>query len=155
MTAIGSWQVGEALPVGGFAVDREDLARYAQVSGDHNPIHWDQCSAVRAGMPDVVAPGLLLTGLALAELTHVLGGAAALAGYTARFLRPLPVPADTAARVDVAGTVYAVHAGLAQVRLTLGCPAGSVAVIDVDIAGPRTSDRPPTPPGAECREEAS
>ncbi len=41
------------------AVTREQLALYADASGDHNPIHLDAKFAKEAGFPSVIAHGML------------------------------------------------------------------------------------------------
>lgn len=41
------------------SASRADLIRYAAVTGDFNPLHWDHQSAVAAGFPGVVVHGLL------------------------------------------------------------------------------------------------
>jgi len=47
---------------------REDIARFAALTLDSNPVHHDVDAAVRAGMPDVIASGqqtsALMSGLA-------------------------------------------------------------------------------------------
>lgn len=40
-------------------VSRHTLALYCGASGDHNPIHVDSDFALKAGMPDVFAHGML------------------------------------------------------------------------------------------------
>ena len=40
-------------------ISRHTLALYCGASGDHNPIHVDSDFAVKAGMPDVFAHGML------------------------------------------------------------------------------------------------
>ena len=39
---MSAWTVGEPLPTQTFTVTRADLVRYAEASGDHNPIHVDE-----------------------------------------------------------------------------------------------------------------
>jgi acyl dehydratase len=39
-----------------FKIDRELLKRYADASGDQNPIHQDEAFAKSVGLPDVIAP---------------------------------------------------------------------------------------------------
>lgn len=52
--------VGDELPeIRLPAIDRKTLAIYAGASGDLNPIHIDIDFARRAGMPDVLAHGML------------------------------------------------------------------------------------------------
>ena len=56
-----SVSVGDMLPDLELpAVSRSALALYAKASGDHNPIHIDVEFARKAGMPDVIAHGMLL-----------------------------------------------------------------------------------------------
>jgi len=53
-------KVGDALPPLTLPpLSRATLALYAGASGDHNPIHIDIDFARAAGMPDVVAHGML------------------------------------------------------------------------------------------------
>lgn len=44
-------------------LSREDIARYAQASGDLNPLHLDAAFAQQAGFDDVIVHGML--GMAL------------------------------------------------------------------------------------------
>jgi len=46
--------------VAGKSASRSDLVRYAAVTGDFNPLHWDHDTAVRAGLPGTVVHGLLM-----------------------------------------------------------------------------------------------
>ena len=55
-----SVSIGDELPPLALPpLTRETLALYAGASGDHNPIHVDVDFARDAGMPDVVAHGML------------------------------------------------------------------------------------------------
>lgn len=52
--------VGEALiPFVKPPITREQLQRYADASGDHNPIHLDEEAAHRVGLDGVIAHGML------------------------------------------------------------------------------------------------
>ena len=78
--------VGDALPslVKG-PITREHLKRYADASGDHNPIHLDEEFAKSAGYPSVFAHGMLSMGY-LGELLVTAGGAPeAVRKFKARF----------------------------------------------------------------------
>ena len=56
-------KVGDELPVHHTRLSRGDLVNYAGVAGDANPIHWDEDIAKLAGLPDVIAHGMLTMGL--------------------------------------------------------------------------------------------
>lgn len=87
-----------------YDVTRADLVAYAGASGDHNPIHQDEQVALAVGLPGVIAHGmytLALVGRAVAEWT----GDAEVVELGAKFVAPVVVPAEGAARVTVAGTV--------------------------------------------------
>ena len=63
MKTLPDWhtlQVGDALPVLELPpLTRHTLALYCGASGDHNPIHVDIDFARSAGLPDVIAHGML------------------------------------------------------------------------------------------------
>ncbi|NIP92489.1 MAG: hypothetical protein GWO24_03050, partial [Akkermansiaceae bacterium] len=42
------------------SASRADLVRYAGITRDFNPIHWDHEAAVEAGLPGVIVHGLLM-----------------------------------------------------------------------------------------------
>ena len=42
---------------------KEQIAAYAEVSGDHNPIHLDDEFARTVGLPGIIAHGMLQMGL--------------------------------------------------------------------------------------------
>jgi acyl dehydratase len=52
-------KVGDELPVHHARLSRGDLVNYSGVAGDANPIHWDEDIAKLAGLPDVIAHGML------------------------------------------------------------------------------------------------
>lgn len=95
---------GAALEPVTYEVTRADLVAYAVASGDHNPIHQDEEIARAVGLPGVIAHGmftLALVGRAVASWTE----GAEVVELGAKFIQPVVVPADGAARVTVAGTV--------------------------------------------------
>jgi acyl dehydratase len=54
------WSVGDELGVRTLPpVDRTRLAQYAQASGDPNPIHLSDAAAEEAGLPGIIAHGML------------------------------------------------------------------------------------------------
>ena len=54
-------------------LSRGDLVNYAGVAGDANPIHWDEDIAKLAGLPDVIAHGMLTMGLGAGFVSAVVG----------------------------------------------------------------------------------
>ena len=60
---------------------REQIAAYAEASGDRNPIHLDDEFARSAGLPGVIAHGMLQMGL----LARVAGEGARLRRLSCRF----------------------------------------------------------------------
>jgi len=49
-------------------ITKEQIADYAEASGDHNQIHLDPGFARAAGLPDTIAHGMLSMGLAASAL---------------------------------------------------------------------------------------
>jgi acyl dehydratase len=113
--------VGTRLPPVEMPVTRRDLVRYADASGDRNPIHRDDEAARRAGLPGVIAHGMLTMGLVGRVLT-AWAGEGTVVEYHARFRRPVVVPAGAAITITVAGAVTALTGdGIALVELSVHC----------------------------------
>ena len=87
-------EVGYELPPLSVRVTRADLVRYAGASLDFNPIHWNERVALEAGLPGVIAHGMLTMALAGRIVTDWVGDPGAVLEYGARFTRPVLVPND-------------------------------------------------------------
>lgn len=96
---------GQALPASTAQVTRGDLANYAGVSGDTNPIHFSEQAAQLAGLPTVVAHGMLSMGLAGGYLTSWLGDPTAIEKFGVRLSSLVAVPADKASTIEFSGKV--------------------------------------------------
>jgi acyl dehydratase len=96
---------GDALPRYEFRVERLDLVRYAGASGDFNPIHWSDAAARAAGLPDVIAHGMLTMAKSTNGVVAWVGDPAAVVEYGVRFVRPIVVPVDGSDTVTVEGTI--------------------------------------------------
>lgn len=70
-----------------------DLVRYAGASGDFNPLHHDEGYARAAGLPGVMAHGMLSAGLLASFVTRWFG-AGSVRRYKVRF-REKVFPGDT------------------------------------------------------------
>ena len=100
-----------------FKIDRELLKRYADASGDQNPIHQDEAFAKSVGLPDVIAHGMLTMGLVGQYVSDWAGGSANVKEYSARFVKAVVVPANTVVDLVVNG-VAAEENGLYRLELT-------------------------------------
>lgn len=73
---------------------REQIAAYAEASGDRNPIHLDDDFARSVGLPGVIAHGMLQMGLMATVAAEAAGGANRLKRLYCRFAG-MVVPGDT------------------------------------------------------------
>ena len=112
--------VGQELARTRHEISRDTLVRYAGASGDFNPIHYNDAVATEAGLPGVIAHGMLTMGTAITGLLDALGDPTLVRGYTTRFTNPLPVPAIGSVTLEVVAVVGAIDeaAGTARVDLT-------------------------------------
>ena len=121
-------EVGSKIPQRVFWVDRELLKRYANASGDQNPIHQDQTFAVNVGLPNVIAHGMLTMGLVATYISDWAGGAAHVKEYGARFTKPVIVTEGQKVDLTVDGTVAEVLADGA-IRIELTATSAGVKVL--------------------------
>jgi acyl dehydratase len=117
-------EVGTKLDEKVFYVDRAKLKAYADASGDQNPIHQDEAFAKSVGLPNVISHGMLTMALVGNYVTQWAGGAAAVKEFSARFMKPVIVPADE--KVDI--TVSAVVSEVDGDQITIELSATSVGV---------------------------
>ncbi|WP_067464510.1 fused (3R)-hydroxyacyl-ACP dehydratase subunits HadA/HadB [Nocardia amamiensis] len=103
--------VGTELPTRTMRLSREDLVNYAGVTGDADPVPFDERSAVASGLPTVVAPGMLKLGLAASFLGAWLGDPTALTRFRAQFAHNthyLRIPPLAAGTVEFRGRVISI-----------------------------------------------
>lgn len=116
------FEVGQQLPVQSFRVTRADLVRYAGASGDFNPIHWSERTAVAVGLPGVIAHGMFTMALAGRAVAAWAGGVDSLVDFGVRFTRPVPVPdTDEGTEVVFTAVVKKIEDGVALLDLTATC----------------------------------
>ncbi len=89
-----SVKVGDELPERVIPLTRQDLVNYAGVSGDLNPIHWDDEIAKLVGLDTAIAHGMLTMGLGGGYVTAWVGDPGAVKEYNVRFTAVVPVPND-------------------------------------------------------------
>ena len=120
-------EVGANLPEKVFYLDRELLKRYADASGDQNPIHQNEEFAVSVGLPNVIAHGMLTMALVGKYLSDFAGGSAKVVEFGARFTKPVIVPADEKVDLKVTATVAEIADG--KISLTLSATSAGVKVL--------------------------
>ena len=121
--SINDVEVGQGLESRTIHVDRARLVQYSGASLDRNPIHWDERFATSVGLPDVIAHGMFTMGAAIEVVSDWVGDSGRVVEYGTRFIRPVVVPYQDGADVEVSGVVKAVdlQGGRATVELTARC----------------------------------
>ena len=118
-------------------ITQTDLVRYAGASGDFNPLHHDGNFAREAGLPGVMAHGMLSAGLLGSFLVSWVGDRR-VRRFKVRFRSPV-WPGDTLhARGSVLRTFAADGAKIAELALGLHRADGSevvTAMAEVECAG--------------------
>ena len=122
-------QVGEVVASVRYPVTLANLVMYAGASGDFNPIHWNERSALAAGLPSVIAHGMFTMAQAGRAVTDWIGDPGAVTEYAVRFSRPVAVPDDDT------GTVIEVEVQVSEVladdlvRVAITARSGSADVL--------------------------
>ncbi len=120
-------EVGADLPEKIFYLDREMLKRYADASGDQNPIHQNEEFALSVGLPNVIAHGMLTMALVGKYVSDFAGGSAKVVEFGARFTKPVIVPAGQKVDLTVTATVAEISEG--KISLTLSATSAGVKVL--------------------------
>ena len=120
-------EVGANLPEKVFYLDRELLKRYADASGDQNPIHQNEEFAVSVGLPNVIAHGMLTMALVGKYVSDFAGGSAQVVEFGARFTKPVIVPAGE--KVDLTVTATGSEIADDKISLTLSATSAGVKVL--------------------------
>jgi acyl dehydratase len=120
-------EVGTVLNERVFFLDRAILKAYADASGDQNPIHQNEEFALSVGLPNVIAHGMLTMALVGKFVTDWAGGSAAVKEYSARFIKPVIVPADQRVDLTVSATVSEIDGD--RISITLSATSAGVKVL--------------------------
>ena len=94
-------------------LSREDFVRYAEASGDDNPIHQDEDYARAQGAPTVFAMGMLNAGFLATALSSWVGGAQRITRFKSRFTNRVWAGDELACT----GRVVSIEGGLVKVAL--------------------------------------
>ena len=120
-------EVGAVLDEKVFFLDRAMLKAYADASGDQNPIHQNEEFALSVGLPNVIAHGMLTMALVGKFVTDWAGGSAAVKEYSARFIKPVIVPADQKVDLTVSATVSEIDGD--RISIILSATSAGVKVL--------------------------
>ena len=120
-------EVGTVVAEKVFYLDRALLKEYADASGDQNPIHQNEEFAISVGLPNVIAHGMLTMALVGKFVTDWAGGAAQVHEYSARFIKPVIVPAGEKVDLTVSAVVSAHEDG--KVKLDITASSAGVKVL--------------------------
>ena len=99
-----------------YEITRANLVRYAEASGDQNPIHQDEAVATSVGLPGVIAHGMYTMALAARRVAEWFPGAEVVS-FGTKVTQPVVVPADGSVEIEVAGEVKGTDDGLTTVVL--------------------------------------
>ena len=113
-------EIGAELAPKTFNINRKLLVAYANASGDQNPIHQDEAFAKSVGLPDVIAHGMLTMALAGKYLSDISGSQNVLE-FSAKFIKPVVVPAGKDVSLIISGKVTDVVDGIAKIELLAIC----------------------------------
>ena len=128
-TAVGDTFGPVTLPV-----SRETLVAYANASGDQNPIHQDEAFARSVGLPDVIAHGMWTMGAAGSVVEEWAGDGGRVVEFGTRFTKPVVVPYDGGADIEVSGVVKALEPDTKRVTIELTAKASGEKVLGRAIA---------------------
>ncbi len=108
-------------------VTEADLAAFADVTGDDNPLHLDEAYAAATPFKGRIAHGMLSAGYISAVLgTELPGPGAIYVSQTLNFRRPVRIGDEVTAEVKVAG----IDAARGRVTFETACVVAGKTVVD-------------------------
>ncbi|MEZ0358994.1 (3R)-hydroxyacyl-ACP dehydratase subunit HadB [Mycobacterium sp. SA01] len=130
-----SVKVGEELPERVITLTRADLVNYAGVSGDLNPIHWDDEIAKQVGLDTAIAHGMLTMGLGGGYVTEWIGDPGAVTEFNVRFTAIVPVPNDgVGAEIVFTGKVKSADPETKSITIALTATTGGKKIFGRAVA---------------------
>lgn len=109
------------------AVTEDDVLKFADASGDHNPLHVDEAYAAKTMFRGRIAHGLLPASFVSAVVGTLLPGPGSIyLGQTLSFHRPTRIGDVCVARVEVVG----IDRDSARVTLRTTCSVGGELVLE-------------------------
>jgi len=127
-------EVGQELPARTINISRARLVQYTGASLDRNRIHWDERFAKSVGLPDIIAHGMFTMGTVINVVSDWVGDAGRVVGYSTRFTKPVVVPYEGGADVDVTAVVTAVDPETKRATVALTAKCGTDKVLGRAVA---------------------
>lgn len=115
------FKVGEVLPEKRYIINRAALLAYANASGDQNPIHQDEVFAKSVGLENVIAHGMYTMGLVGQYISAMAGSSSKVREFSARFTKPVVVPAGVDVELIVSATVVELTDEIAKLEISAMC----------------------------------
>ena len=112
---------GQVLAPKTYIINRAAFVTYANASGDQNPIHRNEEFAKSVGLENVIAHGMYTMGLVGQYISEIAGGSSKVKEFSARFTKPVVVPADTDVELVVSATVAEIVDGCAKLEVSATC----------------------------------
>lgn len=131
MSPLVAWTPGDVLPPWQTEITREQVARYADASGDHNPIHLDDQVARQFGLDGVIVHGMLVMGW-MADYARSTLGPHDLHVFRVRFRSPVRPHHPLVFQ----GRIKSVENGRWEVELTVAPAEGPPAVVGTMVLSP-------------------
>jgi acyl dehydratase len=116
-----TFTLGEELPTKTYLINREKLVAYAEASGDQNPIHQNEEFAKSVGLENVIAHGMYTMGLAGQYIGLIAGSSSKVKEFSARFTKPVIVPAGVNVELVVSGKIIELTDEVARIEITATC----------------------------------
>jgi 3-hydroxybutyryl-CoA dehydratase len=108
-------------------VTEADVLRFAEVSGDHNPVHLDEAYAEATRFKGRIAHGMLTAGYISALLGNALPGPGSIYdSQSLNFKRPVRIGDEVTTRV----TIEAIDEAKGLVTVATACTVRGKAVLD-------------------------
>ena len=108
-------------------VQEGDLAAFAAVTGDDNPVHLDEAFAQTTSFGGRIAHGMLSAGYISAVIgTQLPGSGAIYLEQSLRFRRPVRIGDEVTARAEIT----AIDAERARITLSTTCKVAGKVVVD-------------------------
>lgn len=108
-------------------VTEADIVNFAEISGDHNPVHLDEAYAATTMFKTRIAHGMLCAGFISAVLANRLPGPGTIyLGQNLVFKAPVRIGDEVTATV----TIKAIDADRRRVTLDTVCAVGDQTVIE-------------------------